>query len=52
MNEFVMKTADYQRRYNCSFYEVGTIPVALRRNVGVGLFFVTIGTIEEASLKS
>jgi hypothetical protein len=50
MEEFLLNTTDYQRLYNCSFYDVGTLPLAKRQRLILGAALAGISLIEEVSL--
>ncbi|CAD5223920.1 unnamed protein product [Bursaphelenchus okinawaensis] len=42
MNEFIFERAKFQQRYNCTFYNVDSIPVAERQHDYIGLVYVTV----------
>jgi hypothetical protein len=49
MNLFLRNpNGEFDRLYNCSFYSVDSVPVEKRQHFLLGLFFLTIGVIEEA----
>lgn len=46
MEQLIRYDADFQRLYNCSFYDVSAIPLERRTNIPIGFFFLSISFIE------
>ena len=47
MENFIHRDAEFQRLYNCSFYNVSDIPLEKRANVPIGAFIFTVSFVEE-----
>ena len=52
MEQFIRQTSEFQRLYNCSFYDISAIPLERRVNVPIGVFVMSISLIEEVKNKS
>jgi hypothetical protein len=51
MDEFLLNTPDFRRLYNCSFYEVDSVPLVQRQQVLLGLALAVISVVEEVCQK-
>ena len=47
MEQLIRRDANFQRLYNCSFYNVSDIPLEKRINVPIGLTISTVSIVEE-----
>ncbi|KAI1697650.1 serpentine type 7TM GPCR chemoreceptor srt domain-containing protein [Ditylenchus destructor] len=47
LNDYVFHQDEFVQKYNCSKYNVDSIPVEERRNVRVGILFVSLGALCE-----
>jgi hypothetical protein len=47
MEQLVLNTDDFRQFYNCSFYNVDSVPLEQRQHVLLGIVFVVISVIEE-----
>ncbi|KAI1710628.1 serpentine type 7TM GPCR chemoreceptor srt domain-containing protein [Ditylenchus destructor] len=47
LNDFAFRYDEFMEKYNCSSYNVDTIPVEERRNVPVGVLYIVLGAICE-----
>jgi hypothetical protein len=47
MERFIRRDADFHRLFNCSFYDVDSIPVEERTNVCVGLLMLVLSLVGE-----
>jgi hypothetical protein len=50
MEAMFMDTPVYRRLYNCSFYEVSSVPLEKRQHVVLGVALAVISLIEEVSM--
>jgi hypothetical protein len=48
MEDFVLNTPDFRLLYNCSMYDVDSVPLAQRQHPFLGVICVAISIIEEA----
>jgi hypothetical protein len=46
MEQFLLNTPDFHRLYNCSFYDVSSVPLAQRQHVLLGVVFVVITVVQ------
>ncbi|KAI1702626.1 serpentine type 7TM GPCR chemoreceptor srt domain-containing protein [Ditylenchus destructor] len=47
LNDFVFNRDEFLEKYNCSKYNVDIIPTSERRNILVGVLYITLGTLCE-----
>ena len=47
MESFIRRDAEFERLYNCSFYNVSDVPLEQRANVPMGALIFSISIIEE-----
>ena len=47
MESYIRRDAEFERLYNCSFYNVSDIPLEQRANVPMGALIFSIAFIEE-----
>ena len=47
MERFIFRDAEFDRLYNCSFYNVSDLPLEQRANVPMGALIFSIALIEE-----
>ena len=50
MELFIRGDAEFNRLYNCSFYNVSDISLEKRSNVPIGIIIFTVSFIEEAMI--
>ena len=47
MELFIRRGAEFERLYNCSFYNVSDIPLEKRQNIPIGALIFTVSFMEE-----
>lgn len=46
MELFIRHDSEFQRLYNCSFYNISAVPLERRSNFPIGISFMTISLVE------
>lgn len=46
MERIIRNDDEFRRFYNCSFYNVSHIPLELRQNIPLGIFYVVVSILE------
>jgi hypothetical protein len=47
MDQFLLNTEHFRRFYNCSFYDVDSVPGEQRRHLLLGILFIVVSMVEE-----
>jgi hypothetical protein len=49
MEQLLLNTSDFRQLYNCSFYDVDSIPLARRQRLVLGVALAVVSLVEEVS---
>jgi hypothetical protein len=52
MERWYKNDSDFQRLYNCSFYQISEVPLERRQTLSLGIFYITASIVQIVSFFS
>jgi hypothetical protein len=49
MERWYKNDSEFQRLYNCSFYQISEVPLERRQTVSLGIFYITASIVQIVS---